>query len=266
MSLIEISEYIAHLNISADEQQRVDKLTESCTTSIEGYLGRKIQRATVDKIYAANFYGELLLDNPPLATIDRVFEDTAGAFSVSNSSASNANVFVSETAVILRATSNGATTPNTLEFTDYATITLLVAAINDLSGWTATVSDGQGGLATSDLVPGQFISATTSNDIYIWEESTDITFTVDFDHSVIRGLRRYERVRIQHTSGWLAAEIPEDIKKALAGCVIRALDSGTGSIGSESLGEYSYSQAAQSAFSSMPSDDLAVINRYRDGG
>ena len=129
----------------------LEKLIDRASDLIERYTGRKLlSRTYTRETYAGNGHTRLILRNYPVARITRLSVGRDNAFYVKCSATTDAFIEVNTTQVIL----NKDGTSATLTIADYATISLLIAAINETSGWAATlVSSDYGSYKASEVLP-----------------------------------------------------------------------------------------------------------------
>jgi hypothetical protein len=117
----------------------LEKLIDRATDIIERWAGRKFMSRTYDRERYSGIEGRVLvLDQYPITRVGRVSIGRVNAFSVTNTTATNfATVEVTSSKVRLNA--DGTVTDLTISSS--ATITALIAAINAVAGWTATLLD-----------------------------------------------------------------------------------------------------------------------------
>jgi hypothetical protein len=126
----------------------------------------------------------LVLKQSPVISINRLSWGYGPALTVGYSgSAISASVAVSDTALkIVSTASSGTVTTNTLLFTDYPTASLLVAAINAVSGWAATLTID---VPSADLNPLGGSDAKSRSVILTYPDRADITYHVDYQAGLI---------------------------------------------------------------------------------
>jgi hypothetical protein len=115
----------------------LEKLIDRASDIIERWAGRKFKTRTYDReVYSGVSGTRLILDQYPVTRIGRVSVGRVNAFSVTNTSALNfATLEITSTKVRLNA--DGTVTDKTISSS--ATINALIAVINTVTGWTATL-------------------------------------------------------------------------------------------------------------------------------
>jgi len=126
----------------------------------------------------------LVLKQSPVIALNRLSWGCGPALTVGyTGSAISASVAVSDTALrIVSTASSGTVTTNTLLFTDYPTASLLVAAINAVSGWTATLTVD---VPSADLNPLGGSDAKSRSVILAYPDRADMTYHVDYQTGLI---------------------------------------------------------------------------------
>ncbi len=126
----------------------------------------------------------LVLKQCPVIALNRLSWGCGPALTVGYSgSAISASVAVSDTALrIVSTSSSGTVTTNTLLFTDYPTASLLVTAINAVSGWVATLTVD---VPSADLNPLGGSDAKSRSVILAYPDRADITYHVDYQTGLI---------------------------------------------------------------------------------
>lgn len=116
-----------------------DLLADRATDIIERAFARKFVSRTYDRqIYSGLSSNRLILDQYPVTRIGRVSVGRTNAFSVTNTAATNfATLEITSTKVRLNA--DGTVTDKTIASS--ATINALIAVINTVTGWSASLLD-----------------------------------------------------------------------------------------------------------------------------
>jgi uncharacterized phiE125 gp8 family phage protein len=270
-SLVTLAQVKCYLGIvDEDSDQILTALIDRASGYIERYCNRKLKTRTYSReVYYGNGYRRLILDQYPVTAVTRVSYGRKNAFSITNTTATN-NATVEITASAVKLTADGAAATS-LALATYATITLLLAAINAVSGWTATLPDSSLGVRKStDLLmrPGMHcLSPTVCYAELPLGELTDyflVDPTEDRNYGVIESVGGFvcgEDYFVDYTAGFTT--IPFALEEA---CILliayrynqKAKDA---SIKSESLGDYSYSLRDMSG--ALPPDLQDAIDLYR---
>ena len=261
------SPYLDDQNIEEEDISRVNAICESATTAVEHACNRHFLSASYDEVATVDLTGSVLLKQFPLIRVSRVYSTTRQAVTIQNtdSTTTNASLYTDGTALVLSHTVAGVVTETTLAWSDYPTITALVAAINGVgNGWSSSVAGDYDNYATADLVTDQYGDAKTQNELRIWAQTGARWFVANPKQSLISGeFGKGEEVRIVYTAGYAEKNIPEDIKQVVAEAVKDMFSGGQSQIQSESLGDYSYS-LAQGAVAGLPVTSRDILARYKD--
>ena len=140
------------ITLKVEDNFTIESLINRASDLVERYCGRRLlSRDYTNERYVGNGTKRLLLDNYPALSVSAVREGRESAFQVKQTSgASSAYIEIADSRV--RLTTDGTATE--LEFADYATITLLRAAIDAVTGWECTaVSSAVGAMKSTDLLP-----------------------------------------------------------------------------------------------------------------
>jgi len=248
------------LTLRIDDNYGLTELINRSSDFIEKYCGRRFKTRSYDRVpYVGNGRPAMVLRQYPVTRVYRVSAGRTNAFYVTNTTAVNfATVEVDSTKVRLNA--DGTVSDKTLA--TYATINLLIAAINATSGWTATlVAEGtrcpyytgsDGTTKVSELIPMPAQRCMSPNVAYVEVPDDDID-----DYQVIGGGMDEDRDAgmLYRAGGWANGEtflidsvcgfstIPSCLEEACLMLVKYAKDKASHSsdIQSEGLGDYQYS-------------------------
>ena len=227
-----------------------------------------MSRAYSREIYYGSGHGNLILDQYPVTTVSRVSVGRTNAFSVKNTTATN-HATVEITATALKYSADGASATS-LTLSSYATINLLIAALNAVSGWTATLLDSALGTrkATDLLIrPGMYcLSPVLAYCEIPDDELTDyqlISPTENRNCGLLYcpgGWIKGEEYFFDYTAGYATA--PIDLEDICIRLVVNRYNQSKkdGSIKSESLGDYSYTMADMR---SLPDDLKEAADLYK---
>jgi hypothetical protein len=131
------------LTLQIADNYRLTELINRSSDLIERWASRKLLSRTYDRrVFDGNGRERFMLDQYPVTRVGRVSMGRTNCFYITNTTAKNfATVEVNATKVRLNA--DGAVTDITIA--TYATLTLLIAAINATAGWTATLCNSADG-------------------------------------------------------------------------------------------------------------------------
>lgn len=139
-ALTSLAQAKCYLDITDETHDPVlEKLIDRASDIIERWASRKFVSRTYDRQVYSGIAGQrLLLDQYPVTRIGRVSIGRVNAFSVTNTAALNfATLEITSTKVRLNA--DGVVTDKTIASS--ATINALIAVINTVAGWSATLLD-----------------------------------------------------------------------------------------------------------------------------
>jgi len=183
----------------------------------KSYCKREFESATYSQTYSGNGTPYLFLQEYPVTAISRVAIGREEVFSINNSTTSSyATCSCDGTTLTLNL--NGSA--STITLATYATMTLLVAAINAVgSNWTATLSNSDyGAYLSSEILPFYGLSCLDNDIAYIEMRDSNVS---DFTANLATGELRhsglfssgYQNVFVNYTAGY--STIPEDLKMAV---------------------------------------------------
>ena len=184
-----------------------------------------------------------------------------------------ANGVLAPCAVLTRTTTAGTTTTDTLLFSTYPTTTTLVAAINAITGFSATVTTAMRCAQLHPRAGGDIKMATvvlTGVDVsseFVYDSYLGIVTIRQDAFPMASHNARYpsalQSTLIEYSAGYTTA--PDDIHQAclvIAGTMYLSRKSDT-SLQSESLGDYSYSMASADSSRAMMEDMLGSWKEIR---
>jgi hypothetical protein len=269
-SLITLAQAKCYLGISDEDYDSVlTALIDRATGFMERYCGRKFKTRTYTReVYYGTGFPRILLNNYPVTSVGRVSSGRTNAFYIKNTTATN-NASIEITATALKYTADGTTVSLTLA--SYATINLLISALNLVAGWSATlITTAAGTRKATDLLPRPAMYCMSPNVCYGEIPNSELS-----DYSIIDpgedvncgalessyGWTKGEEYFVDYTAGY--ATIPYALEEAcllLVAYRYRQKDQDT-SLKSESLGDYSYSLRDMKA--GIPDDLKSLIDAYR---
>lgn len=239
-------------------------------------------------------YQEIQLGEFPVTQIDRVATSPQSVLMIQNTSTANQRATVATTATGLKLVrvASAVSTPSTLAFSSYPTLTLLAAAITGLgNGWLATVATPYGNYASADLLPLQGAASAMNagmslelytEDLGAWSATgfqfgfgsigDGVGWRLDADTGYLVGYFPQGRlnIRVDYTAGY--ADIPEDIQEA---CVQMCQDLYQSSlinnnVSSAKLGPFSYTLANKTGgamnggWASLSPKVAGLLRRFSD--
>lgn len=231
---------------NTDNDKLLIHLINNATYVIETYCGRRFKATDyTNKMYDGIGTRLLTLDDYPINNISRLAIGKTNAIKVKNTTAYTvASVSVTSTAIVLR---RDGSTDSTLNFSDYATMTLMVTAINAVgSGWSAELlSDTYTSYKSNELLLQYGLNAIDSNwiNLEIIHDALD-TYDVYYDEGQIylpSGFPKgHNNIIITYNAGY--STIPYDIRQ-VCNMVVKEyynLQKNTDGHSSEHIGSYSY--------------------------
>ncbi len=269
-ALVTLAQVKTYLGIvDEDHDQILTALVDRASGYIERYCNRKFKtRSYGREVYQGHGMRRLILDQYPVTAVTRLSYGRKNVFSITNTTATN-NAVVEITSSAVKLTADGTTT--SVAFATYATVTLLMAAVNAVTGWSAVLPDSTLGVRKStDLLvrPAMYCMSPTVcytevpmgevTDYYLIDPSEDRNYgVVELPGGFVRG----EEYWVDYTAGFTT--IPYALEEA---CVLLVAyrynqKSKDASIKSESLGDYSYSLRDISA--ALPPELTEAIDLYR---
>ena len=189
-------------------------------TSVESVWDQMTNKVWASTTHNETFSGDgskcLFVSSPGLTDVTYISVGETDVISVNNTS-DNAIASVSVLSTGVKLTLNGSAT--TLLFADYATMTLLSAAITALgNGWASSVYSEQGGWASSNLL--EFMGRNCANnlidlsipyeyleDIYVNADTGEIT-----SYGFVPGINN---IRVKYTAGYTVDTCPAWLKQTL---------------------------------------------------
>ena len=249
----------------------VTRLIDRATDLIERYTNRNlVSRPYTNERYFGNGTKRLVLSQHPVTRVTAVKAGRSMAFQIKNTTAVS-HAYVEVTDTLVRLTADGSTT--NLTIASYATITLLIAAIEAVSGWDCTTPQTAiGAMKATDLLPNY-------GSRYCLNELVDIDVPDDYcaDYSLEGGVdetrgsgvlynpqgwQRGVEYHISYVAGYTT--VPYALEMACLELVKYKWNATTAAGGpykAESLGDYSYTLAD---FSKGMSDETrSTLNHFR---
>ena len=280
----------AHLGITlATDNTILEGYIDHATAKIERWIGRQILVRNYFEWYGGNDVRSVRVKQYPINNVVGVYTGLAAALTIASTVSSDIRLTVSINTdplgtvsngtlapgvTLTRTTSAGTTSTNTLTFSTYPDTTSLVAAINAITGYSATVSTAMrcaqlhpraGGdikmatvMLTGVNVSSEFVYDSYLGIVTIRQDA----FPTMASHSA-RFPSGLQSTLIEYSAGYTA--VPDDIHQAcmvIAGTMYLSRKSDT-SLQSESLGDYSYSMASADSSRAMMEDLLGSWKEIR---
>ena len=279
----------AHLGITVSTYDTIlEQYIDHATAKIERWIGRQIKVRNYFEWYGGNDVRSVRVKQYPINNVVGVYTGLAAAITISSTVSSDirltisintdplgtvANGALAPCAVLTRTTSAGTTTTSTLLFSTYPDTTSLVAAINAITGYSASVSTAMRCAQLHPRAGGDIKMATvvlTGVDVsseFVYDSYLGIVTIRQDAFPMASHNARYpsalQSTLIEYSAGYTA--VPDDIHQAclvIAGTMYLSRKSDT-SLQSESLGDYSYSMASADSSRAMMEDMLGSWKEIR---
>lgn len=216
-------DHSAALTLTSDvEVGDPTSIVSSIHTGVEAWIKRECRRAiesaSFTEIYDGTGTDILFLKQYPITAITRVAVGRRNVISIYNSATySTATVSVTSTGVVL--TKDGVS-DSTCTFASYTTMTTLTAAINAISGWTASVLGDYGNFASSELKPVYGLNCIENTMAYLHISDLALSdFEVYAEEGYIYNLalwtKGHQNISVDYTAGYSSSNMPEELKMAV---------------------------------------------------
>jgi Phage gp6-like head-tail connector protein len=289
-ALSTLAQLKSHLGITLSTDNTIlEGYIDHATAKIERWIGRQILVRNYFEWYGGNDVRSVRVKQYPINNVVGVYTGLAAALTIASTVSSDVRLTVSintdplgtvasgalvPCAVLTRTTTAGTTTTDTLLFSTYPTTTSLVAAINAITGYSATVTTAMrcaqlhpragGDIKMSTvMLTGVNISSEFVYDSYLGI----VTIRQDAFPTAHSYSARYpnalQSTLIEYSAGY--TYVPDDIHQAclvIASTMYQSRKSDT-SLQSESLGDYSYSMASADSSRAMMEDMLGSWKEIR---
>jgi hypothetical protein len=257
------------------EDAKLAPLITAASRAVEQYCDREFLQTDRVEYYDGRDswrYGYLSLDQCPIIKLTRIATSPLCVLTVTNASTtiSAPQVRVDSTSLILTwYDADGAAQTSTLTLASYGTVTLLAAAINAVgSSWAATVSAGYSTWPVALITrPQGALNAADGAEIVSYAEGMSFNRVVSDDCvATVYGSfpAGYRTVEVRYTSGY--ATIPDAVQQAVCAVVSAMYHTATAdpTLKSETIGDYSYTNADGGGFSLIiPDDAKALLMKYK---
>lgn len=231
---------------------------------VKSYCRRTFDSASYIEYHDGRGLPKLLLNNYPITALTRLSIGRRAALRVCNTNALTiASATVNSTGVVL--TYNG--TASTFLFADYASLTLLQAAITATSGWSAELVNAEDACMLStelcksygrSCIDSQWVDLEVPNGAeydFVLDDGAGI---ITYSGSAPAG---GASVRVDYTAGYTADTMPEDLKLAVKVLVKDWWEKRAES--SFNLGSYSVGGMRKQILSSVPPEAMRILDSYR---
>jgi len=265
MSIISLKEAKIWLGIDVTDNSQ-DDVINAIHAPVEKWIKEKSQKDFEETSYKEYSDGDgteyLFLKQYPIISVSRLSIGRNNAIKVNNSAiATYATVSVTSTGVVL----NKDGTETTLLFADYATITLMAAAIADETNWQASVMNtSYASYASTELIEAMGLECLDASWAYLEiPDEPDDSFEVDPDSGVIYRAggfpNGHRNIRTDYKAGF--AMLPTDLQLAVKILVKMIYDRRD----QETFGvdEFRLSMVARSVLTKeMPNEVREILSRY----
>jgi len=280
----------AHLGITVSTYDTIlEQYIDHATAKIERWIGRQIKVRNYFEWYGGNDVRSVKVKQYPINNVVGVYTGLAAAMTIASTVSSDirltvsintdplgtvANGVLAPGVTLTRTTTAGTTTTNTLTFATYPDTTSLVAAINAITGYSATVTTAMRCAQLHPRAGGDIKMATVVltgvnvSSEFVYDSYLGI---VTIRQDAFPTMRSYsarfpsglQSTLIEYSAGYTT--VPDDLHQAclvIAGTMYLSRKSDT-SLQSESLGDYSYSMASADSSRAMMEDMLGSWKEIR---
>jgi hypothetical protein len=280
----------AHLGITVSTYDTIlEQYIDHATAKIERWIGRQIKVRNYFEWYGGNDVRSVKVKQYPINNVVGVYTGLAAAITIASTVSSDirltvsintdplgtvANGVLAPGVTLTRTTTAGTTTTNTLTFATYPDTTSLVAAINAITGYSATVTTAMRCAQLHPRAGGDIKMATVVltgvnvSSEFVYDSYLGIvTIRQDAFPTMGQHNARFpsalQSTLIEYSAGYTT--VPDDIHQAclvIAGTMYLSRKSDT-SLQSESLGDYSYSMASADSSRALMEDMLGSWKEIR---
>ena len=279
----------AHLGITVSTYDTIlEQYIDHASAKIERWIGRQIKLRNYFEWYGGNDVRSVRVKQYPINNVVGVYTGLAAALTIASTVSSDIRLTVSINTdplgtvsngtlapgvTLTRTTSAGTTSTNTLTFATYPDTTSLVAAINAITGYSATVTTAMRCAQLHPRAGGDIKMATVMltgvnvSSEFVYDSYLGIVTIRQDAFPMASHNARYpsalQSTLIEYSAGYTT--VPDDIHQAclvIAGTMYLSRKSDT-SLQSESLGDYSYSMASADSSRAMMEDMLGSWKEIR---
>lgn len=251
----------AFKNFNDDDDIILKDLVDGCLAFVKHYCNQSFESASYAEQHDTNELNYFQLAQRPVQNIIRV-ANAASVLQVQNTTAARATISVTDTGVTLNSATAGVVTTTTKLFADFATYTLLAAAISSVSGWTCTVVGSYGSHESSTL--RQLYGVTCLQSIQLDGYVVDVNFIYQTPATIVVpqwiGL---QTTRVDYTAGYTIC--PDDLAMTISElCQLAYAQRDLNpSLVSYSNGAYSWSKAVGRGFEQLSAPSRKILARYQ---
>jgi hypothetical protein len=281
-ALVSLADLKTYLGISGSTDDTIlEKCIDRATAIIESYCDRKLKARTFHEFLMPEGDRTVKTEEFPIVSIDTIAFGSQTSFTIESDTASTDVVatvgFDGSSLRLYKVASNGTETTVTLDASDHATTSSLVNHINSsVSGWSATLTKNAytrslyrfGGRGVIDAPAQLEFPRDNVSEYRVDFETGRIHITADRfpgirsdDTQANRFPDGFFPVFIQYAAGF--STIPDDLQQVgleVAGDLFRErLQDRT--LSAESLGDYSYTQAA---IADLLAERVAKLDHYKE--
>lgn len=274
MALITVEQATERVpNFPSSDLALMTEIVDACSALIERYCNRTFAVTSYDELLDGTGHNNLILNNYPVVTIDRVMFQPTQVISIGNTSSavSRASFRLDSTNLYLTSVASGVTTNRTITRASCLTFGDLAAAINAYSadGWTSTALGMYSSWSTADLYAPQggyevrwigwgYLTHHAFGVPAAMQNTTIGEIVSNFGFQ-----RGYQNYRAIYSAGYTT--IPDEIQQACAElCDAVYLNvSVNPNLQSENLGGYSYANIAEKSFANLSIASRYAVDQYR---
>jgi len=223
--LIDRARALRNLNgqtVTTPELAILDGLVSAASQAIESHCRRTFGLVNRDERYDGQDEAGLLVHHYPVAALERVACAPAPVLSVRNESGSvqRASARVLADSIVLTSIASGVASSTTITFASALTLDALAAAIDAVTGWSASVLVAERGLdASADLgaCPGTWAAHAAPAELRMYADEVH-DYELDARLGLLRRILGWpggaSYYRIVYTAGY--AVVPDDVQEACA--------------------------------------------------
>ena len=265
---------------SSTDDSLIETLVNNVSDQIENWCDRKLVSQTFSEYIDARGTRSLLVENPPIVSVDLIAYGARDSMSVSSSDSTDllATVAVEESQIrLVRTASDGSTTTTNWAFASNLTTSLLVTRINSTTGFSATLTYNAPSYTLHRMGGRNVVDATAQLTVTSDDENE---YRVDYDRGLIhlradafprfaekrftnRFPDAFQSVYVRYVGGY--STIPNGLVQAafeLISDAFRGRDRDR-NISGEGVGDYNYSLRPMAEWHASILNLLAPYRRVR---
>lgn len=276
-AIVSLAALKSYLGITtATDDAVLEGAIDRASYAIESYLGRKVVQRRFREWTSARGTAQIVVQNPPLGHVHYVGFGSLACMVVSSTVATDVVASVSvqtDRLTLVRVASTGTETVEHAQFANHETAAQLVAHINGITGFSATLSRDCSAYHIRRMA-GRDLRNAPATLTFVDQAQLDVD--ADLERGILymtlgafdddysgRFPRGPVSVLVDYDGGW--ATIPPDIVQAcltMAAQIYRGRQRDPG-LTAESFGDYSYTLASSEAMSAEVSRMLGPYKRLR---